>query len=136
MKFKISADKSDLNLEFIWRYLSNDAYWAKGRNIDVVKKSIENSICFGAYLDDGTQIGFARVVSDKAVFAWVLDLFVADDYQKKGVGKSLMDAIIIHPDLQDLKRWGLCTADAHGLYKQYGFTGLIDPEIHMERILQ
>ena len=133
-KFGIVQGQERLNTEFIHDYLSNVAYWSKGRSMEVVQKSIENSICFGAYLENGDQIGFARVVSDKAVFAWVMDVFVIDEYKRIGVGKALMDAMFSYPDLMGLKRWGLCTLDAHELYKKYGFKELENHEIHMERV--
>ncbi len=88
-------------------------------------------MCFGVY-QGNQQIGFARVVTDYAVFAWILDVFIIDEYQNKGIGKQLMTSIMDHPDLQNLQRWGLNTSDAHALYKKYGFRTLDDPEIHME----
>lgn len=133
-KFEIIQGQERLNPEFIHDYLSNVAYWSKGRSIEVVQKSIENSICFGAYLESGVQIGFARVVSDRAVFAWLMDVFVIDEYKGRGVGKALMDTMFSYPDLIGLKRWGLCTLDAHVLYKKYGFRELENYEIHMERV--
>lgn len=128
---QISTDKSRLNIELIHNYLSNESYWAKGRSIEKVKLSIENSICFGVYLDE-TQIGFARVVTDYAVFAWILDVFILKDFQGRGYGKKLMNTIMTQNNLQDLLRWGLGTDDAHGLYEQYGFKPLRKPQNMME----
>ena len=129
--FYISTDKSKLDVELIHQYLSNESYWAKGRSIEVVVRSIQNSICFGVYKGDD-QVGFARVVSDQAVFAWILDVFVMESYRKHGLGKLLMEAIMDHPDLQNLQRWGLATDDAHGLYEQFGFIRIQRPEIFMQ----
>jgi GNAT superfamily N-acetyltransferase len=130
--FYISTDKSKLDVERIYRYLSGESYWANGRSIDVVRRSIENSICFGVFKGN-EQVGFARIVSDCAVFAWILDLFILENYRGHGLSKLLMETIMGHPDLQNLQRWGLATEDAHGLYEQYGFTKLTRPETFMER---
>lgn len=113
-------------------YLSKRSYWAQNRSLEKVKKSIEHSLCFGIYNKENKQIGFARVVTDYAVFAWILDLFILEDYQGKGGGKMLMKAIMETPELQDLHRWGLGTRDAHGLYKQFGFEELLRPDVLME----
>ncbi len=131
--FYISTDKSKLDIPLIHQYLTDESYWAKGRSIEVVKRSIENSICFGVYKGND-QVGFARVVSDCAVFAWILDVFVLQSYRKHGLGKQLMEAIMDHPDLQNLQRWGLTTDDAHGLYEQFGFFRTKRPEIFMEKV--
>jgi len=128
---QISTDKSRLNIDLIHNYLSNESYWAKGRSIEKVKLSIENSICFGVYLDEA-QIGFARVVTDYAVFAWILDVFILKDFQGRGYGKKLMNTIMNQNNLQNLLRWGLGTDDAHGLYEQYGFKPLKKPQNMME----
>jgi GNAT superfamily N-acetyltransferase len=128
---QISTDKSRLDIELIHNYLSNESYWAKGRSIEKVKLSIENSICFGVYLDEA-QIGFARVVTDYAVFAWILDVFILKDFQGRGYGKKLMNTIMTQNNLQNLLRWGLGTDDAHGLYEQYGFKPLKKPQNMME----
>jgi GNAT superfamily N-acetyltransferase len=128
---QVSTDKSRLDIELIHNYLSNESYWAKGRSIEKIKLSIENSICFGVYLDK-TQIGFARVVTDYAVFAWILDVFILKDFQGRGYGKKLMNTIMTQNNLQNLLRWGLGTDDAHGLYEQYGFKPLRKPQNMME----
>lgn len=128
---QISTDKSRLDIELIHNYLSNESYWAKGRSIEKVKLSIENSICFGVYLDEA-QIGFARVVTDYAVFAWILDVFILKDFQGRGYGKKLMNTIMTQNNLQNLLLWGLGTDDAHGLYEQYGFKPLKKPQNMME----
>ncbi|WP_319592004.1 GNAT family N-acetyltransferase [uncultured Draconibacterium sp.] len=128
---EISTNKQKLDIQLIHNYLSNESYWAKGRSLETVQRSIENSLCFGVYTEN-SQVGFARVVTDYAVFAWLLDVFILPEYQGKGYGKKLMQAIITHPDLQGLRRWGLGTDDAHELYKQFGFTSLQKPENMME----
>ena len=131
--FYISTDKSKIDVALVHQYLSVESYWAKGRSIEVVKRSIENSICFGVYKGND-QVGFARVVSDNAVFAWILDVFVLESYRKHGLGKQLMEAIMNHPDFQNLQRWGLATEDAHGLYEQFGFIKIQRPGIFMQKV--
>ncbi len=128
---QISTNKEKLDIDLIYNYLSKESYWAKGRELETIKRSIEHSLCFGVYLDSH-QIGFARVVSDFAVFAWLLDVFILEKHQGKGYGKKLMAAIMEHKDLQNLQRWGLGTDDAHGLYEQFGFKPLSKPQQMME----
>lgn len=131
--FYISTDKTKLDVGLIHHYLSVESYWAKGRSVEVVRRSIENSICFGVYKGNDL-VAFARVVSDHAVFAWILDVFVLENYRKHGLSKLLMEAIMDHPDLQDLQRWGLATEDAHGLYERYGFVRIERPELFMQKV--
>ena len=129
--YTVSTDKSKLDVDLIHRFLSEESYWAKGVPRAVVERSIANAICFGAY--DGTdQVGFARVISDCAVFAYIADVFVVPAHRGRGVSKLIMSAIREHPDLQSLRRWHLVTSDAHGLYAQFGFRALETPEKHME----
>lgn len=130
----INTDKSLLNIPLIHHYLSTESYWAKNIPLEVVEKAIENSLCFGIYIE-GQQIGFARVITDYATFGYLADVFVLADYRGKGYSKALMAAIIDYPSLQGLRVWGLRTADAHGLYAQYGFTALSKPERGMERVM-
>jgi len=129
----ILTDKKLLDVKMIHEYLSNTSYWAKGRNLDTVKKSIENSLCFGVYLNH-EQVGFARVVTDYAVFGWIMDVFILEYHQGKGLGKKLMENIVSHSDLAGLKRWGLNTFDAHMLYSKYGFEPIKKPDIYMEKL--
>lgn len=131
-KFFISTDKSKLDIETIKDFLNNRSYWAKGRSIETIKKSIDNSLCFGVYTNEERLIGFARVVSDYAVYAWIMDVFIIEEYRRKGLGKLLMKTIMNYSDLQGLQRWGLATDDAHGLYKKFGFKPLSKPELMME----
>lgn len=128
---QISTDKSRLQPEVIHDYLCNHSYWAKGIPMEMVLKSIENSIAFGVY-DQEKQVGFARVTSDKATFAYLADVFILEEYRGQGLSKWLMESIFKHPDLQGLRRWVLATRDAHGLYAQYGFTPLDAPENFMQ----
>ncbi|WP_111308621.1 GNAT family N-acetyltransferase [Confluentibacter sediminis] len=131
---EISTEKSKLQIDIIHQFLTT-SYWAKGRTIDEIKKTIEHSLCFGVYLED-KQIGFARVLSDYTVFAYIMDVFILPEYQGNGYSKQLMKAINEEPKLKSCKVWMLKTLDAHGLYKQFGFTELKHPEKGMERILK
>lgn len=131
-EFSISTDPKQLDITVIHKYLSTDSYWAQGRKVDTVKRSIENSLNFGLYKAE-QQIGFARVVTDYATFAWLADVFVLDTYRGKGLGKWLVEVILSHPDLQRFRRWVLATKDAHELYRQFGFIELKRPERWMER---
>ncbi|RKD91247.1 GNAT family N-acetyltransferase [Mangrovibacterium diazotrophicum] len=133
-QISISTDKTKLDVSLIYEFLSERSYWAKGRSRDIVQKSIQNSLCFGAYDESGNQLGFARVATDYSVFGWLMDVFVLEQHRGKGIGKKLIEAIVNHPDLKNLSRLGLGTADAHGLYQQYGFTGLSKPANAMERL--
>jgi GNAT superfamily N-acetyltransferase len=131
-KYTISTDKDRLDIPMIHRYLSTNTYWASERPLDVVERSIANSLCFGIY--NGTeQIGFARVVTDYATFGWIADVFVLEPHRGNGLSKWLMDIIITHPELQGFRRWVLATKDAHELYRKYGFNELKRPERFMER---
>ena len=129
--FIISTDKDLLNLEMIFNYLSKESYWSKGIAVERVQASIANSMCFGIYAD-GKQVGFARIVTDKAIFAYLCDVFVLDSHRGLGLSKWLLQTIRNHPELQGLKRWMLATNDAHGLYKQFGFGRLSNPEKWMD----
>jgi GNAT superfamily N-acetyltransferase len=125
--FLISTDKTKLDIPVIHTYLSNESYWAKNIPVDIVEKSIEGSFCFGLY-DHKNQVGFARVITDHATFAYIADVFILDEYRGKGLSKWLMKEIMEHPDLQGLRRWMLATKDAHGLYSRFGFLPLDKPE--------
>jgi len=131
-EFTISTDKQRLDLAVIHKFLSEDSYWARERSIEQTKTAIENSICFGLY-DGDKQIGFARVVSDKATFAYIGDVFVLSEYRGRGLSKWLMQVIVDHPELQGLRRWVLATKDAHGLYAQFEFKEFRYPERWMEK---
>ena len=129
-EFVISTDRERLDLDVIHPFLT-ECYWARGIPREVVARSIENSMCFGVY-SDGKQVGFARVISDYATYAYICDVFVLEPYRGHGLGKWLMQCIMQHPRLQGLRRWSLVTDDAHGLYAQFGFTPLQTPEKYME----
>jgi GNAT superfamily N-acetyltransferase len=122
-EYLVSTNSSLLNVELIHDYLSRQSYWAKDIPLEVVEKSISNSLCFGLYHDQ-QQIGFARLVTDKATFAYLADVFVLEEYRGKGLSKWVMEVIQSHPELQGLRRWMLGTRDAHGLYEQFGWTVL------------
>jgi len=130
--FKISTDKSRLQLSVIHEFLTHESYWAKDRTLQQLRIAIENSICFGVYADE-RQIGFARVVSDKATFAYLGDVFILEEFRGRGLSKWLMQVVVEHPELQGLRRWVLATLDAHGLYEQFEFSGLRHPERWMEK---
>ena len=130
---EISNDKSRIDVERVHRFLSEESYWARNIPRDVVETSIENSLCFGAY-DGAELVGFARVVTDYAVFAYVADVFVVASHRGRGISKDIMAAIRSHPRLQALRRWALVTRDAQELYRQFGFTALASPERHMEAV--
>ena len=135
MTIEITTDRTRLEVAMIHRYLSEESYWAAGIPLDVVERSIEHSLCFGAF-DGAAQVGFARVITDYATFAYVADVFVLASHRGRGVSKAIMSAILGHPELQQLRRWLLVTRDAHGLYAQYAFTPLNAPERHMERFVR
>ncbi len=129
-KYLISTEKSKLNTKTIYGYLSN-SYWAKNRSLKTTKLAIKNSLCFGVYLKN-KQIGFARVVTDYATFAYLADVFILEEHQGKGLSKWMMKIILSHKKLQNLRRWILATKDAHKLYEKFGFTNLNEPEKFME----
>ncbi|HVY66326.1 MAG TPA: GNAT family N-acetyltransferase [Gammaproteobacteria bacterium] len=128
--FTVTNDVARLDRDVIWRFLGA-SYWAENIPRAVVDKSIEGSLCFGL-LDGDRQIGFARVVTDRATLAYLADVFVLPEYRGQGLGKWLIECVVSHPELQGLRRWILGTRDAHGLYRQFGFTPLKRPEIFME----
>ena len=129
--YTISTDQALLDLDVIYNYLDRESYWAQGIPFEKLKKAISNSLCFGIYKDD-KQVGFSRVVTDKATFAYLCDVFVLPEHRGTGVSKWMMQTICAHPDLQGLRRWSLATLDAHGLYAQFGFTPLSKPANWME----
>ena len=130
--YVISTDRSRLNIDLIHDFLSKTSYWAIDRARDVVERSIDNSLSFGVYKGND-QVGFARVVTDYATFAWIADVFVLPEHRGQGLSKWLMDVMLSHSQLQGFRRWVLATKDAHGLYERYGFIPLHRPERWMER---
>ncbi len=129
---RISTNKSELDVALIHRFLCERTDWARGIPLATVRKSIEHSLCFGGFLDRD-QVCFARVVSDCATFANLVDVFVLPEHRGRGYSKALLRAVLHHPQLQGLRRFTLATADAHGLYAQFGFTALAKPDLFMER---
>src|SRR5215469_2963238 len=129
-KFVISTDPARLDVQAVHAYLTR-SYWAEGIPIQTVAKAIRASLCFGMF-DSNRQIGFARVITDQATFAYLCDVYVLPDYRGQGSGKWLIEAVSTHPDLQGLRRFVLVTRDAHGLYAKFGFTPLKDATRYME----
>ena len=127
----VTTDPARLDIETVHRFLAG-SYWAEGIPREVVERSIRHSICFGAF-DGDRQVGFARVISDRATFAYVADVFVLPSHRGRSIGKRLMACITSHPELQNLRLWTLFTRDAHGLYRQYGFQATRYPDRLMER---
>jgi GNAT superfamily N-acetyltransferase len=118
--YEISTDQKRLDVDLIFRFLSEESYWSPGIPRAVVERSIHNSMCFGVYRGQA-QVGFARIVTDKATFALVADVFILEPHRGKGLSKWLMHEVMEHPDLQGLRRLLLLTSDAHSLYAQFGF---------------
>ncbi|MGI9532642.1 GNAT family N-acetyltransferase [Lutimonas sp.] len=132
-KITISTDKDLLNLDIIINYLQK-TYWANKRSSETIKISIDNSICFGVYLNK-SQIGFARVVTDCSVFAYLMDVFILEEFNGLGYGMELLDYILSHKDLIDIETFKLGTHDAHEFYKKRGFRNSAHPEFQMEKLL-
>ena len=130
----VSTDKSKLNVPFIQNFLK-DIYWAAARTVDEVQTTIDASFCFGIYLDE-EQIGFARVVTDYVVFAYLMDVFIDENHRGKGYASILIDTMMKEPQLQQIKIWRLATSDAHFLYEKFGFTPLAHPEKMMEKVIK
>jgi GNAT superfamily N-acetyltransferase len=128
---EISNDNNRLDVSMIHAFLANESYWVPGISRQSVEKSIDNSLCFGAYSGD-RQVAFARVVTDYVRFAHLLDVFVLKEFRGRGLGKRLMNSILSHPELRTIMRFTLGTQDAHGLYAQFGFTSPANPERQME----
>jgi len=129
--YKTSSDIIDMDLAVIHGFISN-SYWAKDIPLNTMEKAIKNSLCFGVFTESGTQVAFARMVTDSATFAYLADVFVIKEHRGKGLSKLLMEIIIAHPNLQGIRRMALATSDAHGLYEQFGFKPLSSPELFME----
>jgi GNAT superfamily N-acetyltransferase len=131
--YVVSDDPARLDVAVVHRYLSEEAYWSPGIARDVVERGIAGSISFGLYAPDGAQAGFARVVTDRATFGFLADVFVLEAHRGRGLGVFLVGSVLEHPDLQGLRRITLATEDAHGLYARFGFTPLPVPERWMQR---
>jgi len=122
--FTITTEREKMDIELIHSFL-NRTYWAEGISKETIRRSIEGSLCFGVFEND-KQVGFARMITDKATFAYLADVFIIEEYRGRGLSKWLMEIIMTHPDLQGLRRMILATKDAHGLYEKFGFTPLIN----------
>ena len=131
--YTISTDRARIDLKTVHSFLT-ESYWAAGVPFEIVRRSIENSLAFGLYKDD-RQVGFARVITDYATFAYLADVFILEEFRSQGLGHWLVRTITSHAELQGLRRWMLATRDAHGIYKTVGFTGLKAPERWMEKHL-
>ena len=129
---KISTDRTELDVPMIYRFLSEQSTWAVGISRTVVDRAIENSMCFGGYVD-GRQVAFARVVTDYATFGNLVDMFVLPDYRGRGYASDMLKTILVHPSLKGLRRLTLATSTASGLYEKFGFTAPQRPETLMER---
>lgn len=131
-EYMISTDRNHLDISVIHDFVSNQSYWGQGRTIEVVQRSLDNSLNFGLFKNK-QQVGFARVVTDYATFAWIADVFVLTEHRGRGLSKWLMEVILSHPELQGFRRWVLATKDAHSLYERFGFIPLLRPERWLER---
>ena len=131
--YLVSTDPTQLDLDLIHRFLAHDSYWARGISRALVERSIAHSLNFGLYRDQ-SQIGFARVVTDYATYGYLNDVFVLPAHRGQGLGVWLLECVVAHPGLQTLLRFGLATRDAQALYQKVGFTALVYPERHMERL--
>lgn len=130
-EYTISCDANRLDVGVVHGFLQK-SYWAPNVSEDVVRRSIEHSLCFGVYHQE-SQVGFARVITDYATFAYLADVFVIESHRGSGLGQWLIETVISHPDLNGLRRWILLTRDAHDLYRKYGFREVSNPERFMER---
>ena len=131
--FFISTDKTLLDIDMIHRFLHGESYWAKNIPLKIVRRSIKGSLCFGVYTKRHKQIGFARVITDKATFGYIADVFILSEYRGKGLGKWMMEEILQHPELQNFRSWHLGTKDAHTLYNKFGFESVGNSERMMRK---
>jgi GNAT superfamily N-acetyltransferase len=129
-RYTISTDSSRFDLEMVYDFLTH-CYWAEGIPRDMVQRSVDNALCFGVFAEE-KQVGFARVITDRATYAYIGDVFILESHRGRGLSKLLMKAIMEHPELQGFRRWSLVTDDAHDLYKQFGFRPVKNPEKYME----
>jgi GNAT superfamily N-acetyltransferase len=131
-EYSISTENERFDLALIHDFISHQSYWGQGRKLETVQRALDHSLNFGIFKNN-QQVGFARVVTDFATFAWVADVFILEAHRGKGLAKWLMKSILSHPELQGFRRWVLATKDAHQLYRQFGFQELKRPERWMER---
>jgi GNAT superfamily N-acetyltransferase len=119
--YVVTSDTARVDVPLVHRWLSSESYWARGVPLDVVRKSVANSLCFSVHHETEGQVGFARVVTDRATFAYLADVFVLAPHRGRGLSRRMMEAVLSHPELQGLRRWLLATRDAHDLYGRFGF---------------
>jgi GNAT superfamily N-acetyltransferase len=131
--YTVSDDSTRLDLRAIHAYLSR-AYWSPDIPLETVRRAVRSSLCAGAYDSAGAQVGLVRVISDYATYCYICDVYVLESHRGQGLSKAMLAMIMEHPRLQGLRRWSLVTADAHGLYRQFGFSPVAQPERHMERL--
>ncbi|MDB1125521.1 GNAT family N-acetyltransferase [Vibrio algarum] len=129
--YRISTDINEMDFDVIYQFIST-SYWAQGIPKTTMRKAIENAFCFAIFDSDNNQIGFARLITDRATFAYLADVFIVETHRNKGLSKQLVSEIIDHPELQGLRRIMLATRDAHGLYQQFGFEAINAPEMLMQ----
>ena len=129
--YRISSDQNELDIESIHEFISQ-SYWAEGIPIETLTRAISNSLCFSVFNKEKEQVGFARAITDSATYAYLADVYILEGHRGKGLSKWLMQEIMLHSDLQGLRRMTLATTDAHGLYEKYGFSKLTKPEVFME----
>ncbi len=132
--FVLSSDPALLDIELIYKFLSEDAYWAEGMAFSELKETIENSLCFGLYAKGGRQIGFASVETDFSSFVYLTDIFILEEFRGQGLSQWLIETIIAHPKLQDIESWMLVTDAAQGLYEKFGFKSIPGSPKLMERL--
>ncbi len=131
--YYIDTEFDKMDLDYVHNYLSEKAYWSKGRSRESVVQSMKNSICFGVFTSDNKQVGFARLLTDFVVFGWIMDVFIDDSFQGKGIGQTLMQTILEYPGLDKVNGIGLRTYDAHGLYQKFGFKQIEETDTWMLR---
>lgn len=129
---RLSTLTEEMDVDAIHGFLSGESYWARGVPRDVVARAIQHSLCVGVF-HGAAQVAFARAITDRATYAYLADVYVLQAYRGRGIGRWMMETLDAHPDLQGLRRWMLMTKDAHGLYAQFGFTPLAQPDRAMER---
>ena len=134
--YTLSTDSQRIDRQVVFEYLSKESYWAQNIPMQTVQRSLDHSLCFGVFDAEGNMVGFARVVSDFAVFAHLMDVFILPAHRGQGLGIWLVQCVLAHPALQNLRLWSLKTRDAHELYRRYGFNAPKQPEKIMERVLE
>ena len=132
-EYYVSSDPAKLDLAFVHDWIANESDWASGMPFKLLERALVNSLCFGVYLTDGTQVGFGRVITDYTTFAWVTDVLIAPEQRGKGLSRFLMETMLLHPELRVIQRWLLETGEAHGLYRKFGFVALDHPKNYLTK---